>query len=337
MRICNGDRIRLLITDVCNYRCTYCHNEGQFSRGNFISIPIVEQLSEWFSSEKVKIRTITISGGEPTLHPELLSIVKNLRQVTENVSLVTNGEKLSYQRIDELAQAGIKYIKFGIDSVSSCSTKPFDQSINSTPSHILDNARYAATVLPGSLLNTVVSCFNMHKLREVLDWCEKNGMGVKFLELIEPFKNIKNTNSPNDQHKHHWFSILYNNLHANLSNVRYDANVMKFYASSLKGHSIQFSENFCAYRACSSLWTRIDCQGRLIPCIQRPVAYPINFGSRISDQFIFNNRKMTETWRWPCGKGPTKLDVLDNAIFLTLPDGNQKMIPTSATSHKFCP
>lgn len=329
MCVCNGDRLRLLITDVCNYRCTYCHNEGQFGRGNFISIPIVEQLAEWLASEKVLIRSITISGGEPSLHPELLKIVKILRQVTTNVSLVTNGETLSRQRIDELAQAGLKYIKFGIDSVSSCTTKPFSQTTRSTPSHILDNARYAAAVLPTSHLNTVVSCFNMSKLREVLDWCNQNGMGVKFLELIETRENIKKMNPLPDSHRHRWFSLLYHNVRDLISDVSYNADVMKFYARSLGGHSIQFSENFCAYGSCSSLWTRVDCQGRLIPCIQRPEARPIDFDNRIVDQFLQVNREMTETWRWPCGKGPTKANVFGNAVFLTLPDGGVKMVPIS--------
>lgn len=60
---------------------------------------------------------ITLSGGEPTLHPGIDTIIRRIRDRGAMATLITNGLLLSPERIQALNQAGLDYLQFSIDNV----------------------------------------------------------------------------------------------------------------------------------------------------------------------------------------------------------------------------
>ena len=76
----------------CNLRCPYCHNPGlvlpEQSEGS--EIPEAEVLS-FLERRKGKLDSVCITGGEPTLQPELPEFLEKLRRLGYAVKLDTNG------------------------------------------------------------------------------------------------------------------------------------------------------------------------------------------------------------------------------------------------------
>ena len=77
---------------------------------------------------------ITISGGEPLLHPELDAIVERIRKHGMIAGLITNGYLLVADRIERLNRAGLEYLQISIDNVtpddvSKKSLKVLDQKL----------------------------------------------------------------------------------------------------------------------------------------------------------------------------------------------------------------
>ena len=80
----------LVITSQCNRNCTFCF-EGSYrgSSPQYMSLDDVENLCEFFSiSERDSSDPVTILGGEPTLHPELLDIIDIIRDHSPRVSIL---------------------------------------------------------------------------------------------------------------------------------------------------------------------------------------------------------------------------------------------------------
>ena len=77
---------------------------------------------------------ITISGGEPLLHPELDEIIRCIRKNGIIAGLITNGYLLTAARIEGLNRAGLEYLQISIDNtvpddVSKKSLKVLDQKL----------------------------------------------------------------------------------------------------------------------------------------------------------------------------------------------------------------
>ncbi|MGB9402938.1 MAG: radical SAM protein, partial [Candidatus Acidiferrales bacterium] len=77
---------------------------------------------------------ITISGGEPLLHPDLDAIIARIRKNGIIAGLITNGYLLTADRIEKLNHAGLEFLQISIDNampddVSKKSLKVLDQKL----------------------------------------------------------------------------------------------------------------------------------------------------------------------------------------------------------------
>ena len=77
---------------------------------------------------------ITLSGGEPLLHPDLDTIIRRIRSHGAIATLITNGYLLSRDRIHRLNRAGLDHLQISIDNVmpddvSKKSLKVLDQKL----------------------------------------------------------------------------------------------------------------------------------------------------------------------------------------------------------------
>jgi len=83
------------ITYICNERCVFCpcSEEGTHTRPSLTYTEICNAIDQ--SIEQKQIENVCLSGGEPTLHPDFLNIVKYIFEKGLKVSLLTNAIKLS--------------------------------------------------------------------------------------------------------------------------------------------------------------------------------------------------------------------------------------------------
>lgn len=76
----------------CNLRCPYCHNPELVlpGRGNGSEMP-VQGVMAFLEGRKGKLDGVCVTGGEPTLQPELPELLEKLRSLGFAVKLDTNG------------------------------------------------------------------------------------------------------------------------------------------------------------------------------------------------------------------------------------------------------
>jgi MoaA/NifB/PqqE/SkfB family radical SAM enzyme len=98
----------------CNLACEYCNEYDDFSKPvpSDAMFRRVDKLAELGTS------VITISGGEPLLHPELDEIIRRIRKHGMVAGLITNGYLLVPERIKNLNRAGLEWLQISIDNVT---------------------------------------------------------------------------------------------------------------------------------------------------------------------------------------------------------------------------
>src|SRR5262245_11107647 len=97
----------------CNLSCRYCNEYDT------VSPPVpTETVYRWVDKlGALGTDFVTVSGGEPFLHPELDGIVCRIRSNGMVATLITNGYFLSRERIERLNRAGLDHLQISIDNV----------------------------------------------------------------------------------------------------------------------------------------------------------------------------------------------------------------------------
>src|SRR5271170_1510053 len=98
----------------CNLACTYCNEFDDFSK----PVPPDQMLRRVDLLGNLGTSVITISGGEPLLHPELDDIIHHMRKRRIVSGLITNGYLLTADRIQKLNDAGLEWLQISIDNVN---------------------------------------------------------------------------------------------------------------------------------------------------------------------------------------------------------------------------
>ena len=127
----------------CNLACTYCNEFDAFSP----PVPLAQMRRRVDLLAGLGTTIITISGGEPMLHPELDEIIRHIRRRGAIATLITNGYLLTAGRIQGLNRAGLDYLQISIDNVtpdetSKKSLKVLDRKLELLAEH----AEFAVTV-----------------------------------------------------------------------------------------------------------------------------------------------------------------------------------------------
>ena len=110
--------LRISITDRCNFRCVYCMEpDVQFqARENVMTPGEIIRMAR--VAQSLGVRKIRLTGGEPTLHPQLTDIISGIRAVTDvEIAMISNGSLLTRQKLSAWKCAGLDRMTISIDSV----------------------------------------------------------------------------------------------------------------------------------------------------------------------------------------------------------------------------
>lgn len=114
----------------CNLSCTYCNEFDNFSK----PVPTGEMLRRIDLLAALGTTVITLSGGEPLLHPDLDEIIRRIRHHDILAEVLSNGYLLTPERIQRLNRAGLDHLQISIDNlepdgVSKKSLRVLDQKL----------------------------------------------------------------------------------------------------------------------------------------------------------------------------------------------------------------
>ena len=111
--------LRISVTDRCNFRCRYCMPlEGLpwLPKSDILSYEEIAEVVRQLAP--LGLRRVRLTGGEPTIRPQLSRLVAMIRAVeqVEDIALSTNGVKLP-DLAGELAAAGLDRVNISADSL----------------------------------------------------------------------------------------------------------------------------------------------------------------------------------------------------------------------------
>jgi len=110
--------LRISLTDHCNLRCIYCMPEDMTFRPNaeMMQLDEIMILARLFAD--LGFDKIRLTGGEPTVHPNVVSVVQGIASMPgiRSVSMTTNGVLLS-KLAAPLAEAGLDRVNVSLDTL----------------------------------------------------------------------------------------------------------------------------------------------------------------------------------------------------------------------------
>jgi len=186
--------LRIAVTDHCNLRCFFCSNEG---------MPILQKNKTHIDTKQLKyfikvlinkgLKNISITGGEPTMHPKIIEIINFLNQFNlKNLFFHTNGINLNEELLKKLS---IKFNKIAI-SIHSVNFYTWQRITNGTEQQFKEII-YNLGILPKFASNTLVELKYVpirgyndspKEFKDFVEFCNSFGFKFKFLnfEPISP-------------------------------------------------------------------------------------------------------------------------------------------------------
>ena len=183
--------LRLSITDICNFRCTYCLPNGYQKTKvapTFLDSDEIERVVRAFAS--LGLWKVRLTGGEPTLRDDFVDIAARVSSIAgiRRLAMTTNGYRLA-ERAQSYAEAGINAINISIDSL-----KP--EQFRAITGHdrldeILDGIDACREAGIGSIkINTVLmKGFNDSELNDFIAFVQEQDVAIRFIEVMRTNDN----------------------------------------------------------------------------------------------------------------------------------------------------
>lgn len=110
--------VRLSVTDRCDFRCVYCMAEDMsfVPRAEVLTLEELELIARAFVN--LGVSKIRLTGGEPLVRNNVLSLVKNIGKLAglDELVLTSNGSRLA-KYSPQLSEYGVKRINISLDSL----------------------------------------------------------------------------------------------------------------------------------------------------------------------------------------------------------------------------
>ncbi|MDH4040440.1 MAG: GTP 3',8-cyclase MoaA [Gammaproteobacteria bacterium] len=177
------DYVRLSVTDRCDFRCVYCMAEEM----TFVPKPQVLTLEEHFqlaqAFTELGVSKIRLTGGEPLIRNDILSLVKRLGRLPalEQLVLTTNGSQLQ-RMAKSLRDSGVKRINISLDSLQPRRFRQLtrhgnlDQVVAGIEAAVaagFERVRINAVILKGR---------NEDEVLDLVDFAYRRGIDIAFIE-----------------------------------------------------------------------------------------------------------------------------------------------------------
>lgn len=121
LRDAHGRRIgdlRLSVTDRCNFRCTYCMEPDERFLPKQQLLDLQNYLHIIDTAIELGVTKLRLTGGEPTLYPDLDALIDTLATRTlDDVAMTTNGWRLSAERAGRWLDGGLDRLTFSLDTL----------------------------------------------------------------------------------------------------------------------------------------------------------------------------------------------------------------------------
>ncbi|WP_241585267.1 GTP 3',8-cyclase MoaA [Rosenbergiella epipactidis] len=178
--------LRLSITDVCNFRCTYCLPDGyrpSKDREAFLSVEEIARVAQAFG--QLGTTKIRLTGGEPSMRRDFSDIIAAIRQqpAIQQIAMTTNGYRLA-KEAENWRAAGLTAVNVSLDSLDARQFHQITGQNKFTDVMAGIDASLAAG-FPVVKINVVLMKHLTQQLPEFLAWIKDRPLQLRFIELME--------------------------------------------------------------------------------------------------------------------------------------------------------
>ena len=112
----NISYLRVSLTDRCNFKCTYCSPAQNEAPDGLLSREELRRVFRLFAG--LGVRRIRLTGGEPTLHKDVVAIVRDAATTPgiQDVAITTNGHRLD-ELVEPFLDAGLGSLNVSLDTL----------------------------------------------------------------------------------------------------------------------------------------------------------------------------------------------------------------------------
>ena len=174
--------LRISVTSRCNLRCFYCHNEG-CANGEREMTP--EEIGEIAGiGAEFGIRSVKLTGGEPLLRDDILSIVREISGAgCDDISMTTNGVLLSGMA-SRLRDAGLTRVNISLDTLDPDAYEKItgSRSLGDVLSGV--EAAVEAGLNPVKINMVLLAGINEKEVHEMMEYAFESGAVLQLIELV---------------------------------------------------------------------------------------------------------------------------------------------------------
>jgi cyclic pyranopterin phosphate synthase len=181
-----ADDLRVSVTDRCNFRCTYCmpaEGLAWLPKNEILTFEELTRLLGIFVG--LGVRSIKVTGGEPTVRADLPTLVRMFRQAGPelDISITTNGVLLD-RLAEPLAEAGVDRATVSCDSLMR--HRFAEMTRRDALEKVLAGLRAAEAVglTPIKINTVVIGGTNDDEIVEFARWSRETGYEVRFIEYM---------------------------------------------------------------------------------------------------------------------------------------------------------
>jgi radical SAM protein with 4Fe4S-binding SPASM domain len=177
------------LTDLCNFKCDYCYKNALNNSKNhtFINFKKLKLKLNYYKSKNLK--EIGITGGEPTLHPDFINIMKFVLDNFELVELITNGSNPDIL-VDLFNSISVENKQKLNLSISFNEWFRESNKITSKDYYLTKTIKQISKLHPIRIICTDYK-FNLEKKKQVLKNLKKLGVRDIYFSYVSPIGRAK--------------------------------------------------------------------------------------------------------------------------------------------------
>jgi len=174
-------RTEMLLTPRCNFKCPYCRGHKAMSRdcSKDISFDLaVNTLNYWITDG---LRNVRFSGGEPTLYPKLVDLVRICKKGNvQRIAISSNGSS-TFDLYEKLIEEGVNDFSISLDSCCSSFGNAMTGVEGNQWEKVIENIPKIAK-LTYVTVGVVLTENNVHQTKDIIEFA--HNLGVADIRII---------------------------------------------------------------------------------------------------------------------------------------------------------
>ena len=139
---------QIQLTDRCNLKCEFCYNSLEHKSSELSYDEVIRILHQLREAGTL---FLTLTGGEPTLHPRFFDIAREARDMGFALEVITNATLLSERHYAFFQEVGMRYIAVSLHGLQQASHERLTRSPESFDKTVAAIARMRELGLPVQL------------------------------------------------------------------------------------------------------------------------------------------------------------------------------------------